>query len=98
MGLILPSIDKRHNLQLDPCNKNHLGNLNSLSPEFSSSSYMESNKLSSLAFDYRRQSITAQYLQFVAVEEISAKSEFGLVGAIGNGLTDVYSALLIRTS
>lgn len=64
MGLILLSIHQRHNLQTDTRSQNHLDNLGSLPPKVFLQQLLsrESNKVSSLAFDYRRQSIIAQYV------------------------------------
>lgn len=60
MGRILLSLHQRHNLQTDTCRKIHLYTLTSLPLVFLQRLQgRESNKVSSLAFDYRRQSITA---------------------------------------
>lgn len=64
MGLILLSIHQRYNLQTDTCSQSHLDNLGSLPRKVFLQQLLsrESNKVSSLAFDYRRQSVIAQYV------------------------------------
>ena len=53
MGLILLSIHQRHNMPTDTCSKNHLNNL----PHkvfLQQLQSRETNKVSSLAFDYKK--------------------------------------------
>ena len=56
MGLTLLSIHQRHNMQTDTCSENHLNNLGSLPHKvfLQQLQSRETNKVSSLAFDYKK--------------------------------------------